>query len=209
MGGAHNEPGKFAELHRVYLDASMRGKGLGARLCERLEEWARGRGARRMLLWSDFRFTHGHTMYRERGYRVFGSREIADPDRSVEYGMERDLARPAAPPEDGDSLTGALRGSIRAVPLEKIAHDSSLWRRAQFAAAGIVDPRTLLSKGKPVHELPHPSIVFGPDALKGTAARIDCLVGDTETVVGFRRALGTDTIASIEEVIHPSCRLKP
>jgi GNAT superfamily N-acetyltransferase len=57
-----------AELHRLYVRSDMRGKGLGRMLTERMEYFARGRGATRMTLWSDTRFTSAHHLYHKLGY---------------------------------------------------------------------------------------------------------------------------------------------
>jgi GNAT superfamily N-acetyltransferase len=84
-------PGGAAELHRLYIDPASRGRGLGALLCGAAESWAAARGAGRMVLWSDVRFSHAHRMYAGRGYGLTGQRVIGDPDRSVEFGMERGL----------------------------------------------------------------------------------------------------------------------
>jgi putative acetyltransferase len=46
-----------AELHRLYVRQDVRGLGLATILTERMEHFARERGARRMILWTDTRFS--------------------------------------------------------------------------------------------------------------------------------------------------------
>ncbi|MBI3557608.1 MAG: GNAT family N-acetyltransferase [Deltaproteobacteria bacterium] len=89
-----------AELHRLYLAKEVRGQGLGTRLCDAAESWALNAGAKRMELWSDVRLVHGHALYRRRGYQIFASRILGDPDKSVEFGMRRLLATPPQPAQD-------------------------------------------------------------------------------------------------------------
>jgi putative acetyltransferase len=182
-----------AELHRLYLDPSARGQGLGALLCERMESWAAGRGILKMLLWSDVRFTHAHAMYRKRGYRIFGSRVLEDPDRSVEFGMARDLA--CAPAFAGDPLHEELREMIQTVPQSSARANPELWHKALHTAAGMLDPRKLVAAGRmrgAAHALPelHELPVADPAVLHVAARR---------TIVGFTARDGG-------VLWHPSCR---
>src|SRR5688572_27854012 len=55
------------EIKRVYLDSSLRGRGLGAMLVEHAFAWARAHGHRRARLWSDVKFTRAHVMYERLG----------------------------------------------------------------------------------------------------------------------------------------------
>lgn len=81
-----------AELHRLYVRPDRRGKGLGSRLVSHVEAHARGRGASRIVLWSDTRFTTAHRLYTRLGYvQREGQRELKDISSSWEYGFEKAL----------------------------------------------------------------------------------------------------------------------
>jgi putative acetyltransferase len=81
---------RTAELHRLYVRPDQRGLGLGSALVHQAETYARAAGARRMILWSDTRFTTAHRLYRRLGYRQLpGQRELSDISKSVEYGFEK------------------------------------------------------------------------------------------------------------------------
>ena len=85
------EPGT-AELHRLYVRPDQRGRGLGTLLVRQAEAHARGKGASRLILWSDTRFTTAHRLYTRLGYRQMPEpRELADISKSVEYGFEKSL----------------------------------------------------------------------------------------------------------------------
>lgn len=78
-------PGAAAEIKRLYVRASSRGRGLGRELVETALRWARERGARRMDLWTDTRFTLAHRLYESLGFRRGGERRLHDVNHSVEY----------------------------------------------------------------------------------------------------------------------------
>jgi putative acetyltransferase len=83
---------RTAEIHRLYLDAHLRGRGLGRVLVETALAWARQQGFARMLLWSDTRFTASHRLYDRMGFARLGERTVPnDPNDSREYRFERDL----------------------------------------------------------------------------------------------------------------------
>ncbi|MBM4438983.1 MAG: GNAT family N-acetyltransferase [Candidatus Rokubacteria bacterium] len=77
------------EIKRVYLDASLRGRGLGQALVEHAIAWAVARGHTKITLWSDVKFTRSHRMYERLGFVRTGIRECDDIDRSCEYGFEK------------------------------------------------------------------------------------------------------------------------
>src|SRR5438552_8051046 len=79
------------EIKRVYLDASLRGQGLGKALIEHALNWASGRGHTRVKLWSDVKFTRSHIMYERLGFVRSVIRDCDDLDRSREYGFEKVL----------------------------------------------------------------------------------------------------------------------
>ena len=83
---------RTAEIHRLYLDAHLRGRGLGRTLVETALAWARQQGFTRMLLWSDTRFTASHRLYDRMGFARLGERTLPnDPNDSREYRFERDV----------------------------------------------------------------------------------------------------------------------
>ena len=77
-----------AELRMLYVRAAARRSGLGGRLLAVAEDEARQRGARRIQLWSDTRFTTAHRFYERRGP---ATRELHDLSASVEYLFSKDL----------------------------------------------------------------------------------------------------------------------
>ncbi|MEP6696969.1 MAG: GNAT family N-acetyltransferase [Pseudonocardiales bacterium] len=75
------------ELKSLYVAPSARRRGLGERLTRLVEQKAARRGAGRLILWSDTRFTDAHRLYERLGYRRLpGTRELHDLSQSVEYG---------------------------------------------------------------------------------------------------------------------------
>ncbi len=81
-----------AEMKRLYVPKSLRGKGIGGRLLDRFVVWARSVGATRAILWSDKRFTAAHRLYQRAGFRVMGDRICpGDPDHSDEFGYSAEL----------------------------------------------------------------------------------------------------------------------
>lgn len=81
------------ELKRLYVRADARGRGIGAWLVGQVEQVARERGADRVVLWSDTRFTAAHRLYERLGYEPTGeTRELDDPSDTTEYRFGRDLA---------------------------------------------------------------------------------------------------------------------
>jgi GNAT superfamily N-acetyltransferase len=84
-----------AELHRLYVRPDMRGRGLGNLLTARIEAFARERGATRMILWSDTRFTTAHGLYERLGYaRGAATRSLGDISQSREFFFEKALSEP-------------------------------------------------------------------------------------------------------------------
>lgn len=78
-----------AELHRLYLDAGLRGRGVGQALVEAVLAWCRAEGVRHLVLWSDTRFDRAHRLYERLGFRRTGERALEDVNRSREYRYER------------------------------------------------------------------------------------------------------------------------
>jgi putative acetyltransferase len=82
--------GEAAEILRLYVLPAWRRRGLARRLCDEAIAWARGRGARRIELWSDTRFTAAHELYRGMGFTQEGRRSLDDANRSEEFRFYRD-----------------------------------------------------------------------------------------------------------------------
>jgi RimJ/RimL family protein N-acetyltransferase len=83
---------RTAELHRLYLDASLRGRGIGRALVETVLTWTRDEGLERLVLWSDTRFEQSHRLYRRLGFAQLGERTVeGDLNDSREYRFERDV----------------------------------------------------------------------------------------------------------------------
>jgi GNAT superfamily N-acetyltransferase len=81
-----------AELHRLYLAADLRGRGLGRALVETILDWCRSHGITRLVLWSDTRFEQAHRLYTRLGFRQQGERELpGDPNQTREYRFERQV----------------------------------------------------------------------------------------------------------------------
>ena len=79
------------ELHRLYVDAAARGRRLGQALVETVRDWCGRHGMTRLILWSDTRFTHAHTLYERLGFERTGERTMTDVNRSREYRYERSV----------------------------------------------------------------------------------------------------------------------
>ena len=81
---------RSAELHRLYLDAALRGRGTGRALVEAVLDWCRARRVDRLVLWSDTRFDRAHRLYERMGFRRTGERALpGDVNQTREYGFER------------------------------------------------------------------------------------------------------------------------
>jgi GNAT superfamily N-acetyltransferase len=79
-----------AELHRLYLDAGLRGRGTGHALMEAALAWCRAQGIRYAILWSDTRFDQAHRLYTRMGFARTGERTVPDDaNASREYRFER------------------------------------------------------------------------------------------------------------------------
>jgi N-acetylglutamate synthase-like GNAT family acetyltransferase len=79
-----------AELHRLYLDVALRGRGLGHALVETVLAWCRAEEIAQLILWSDTRFTDAHRLYARMGFRQTAERELpGDPNQTREYRYER------------------------------------------------------------------------------------------------------------------------
>lgn len=78
------------ELSRLYVAAPYRGTGLAAQLLGLAEDHAVARGANRLVLWSDTRFTRAHRFCEKHGWRRTGeTRSLADLSATVEFRYEK------------------------------------------------------------------------------------------------------------------------
>jgi GNAT superfamily N-acetyltransferase len=81
-------PGCY-ELAKMAVAPSARGKGYGDALMERCVDWAREKGAKRILILSNTVLTPAITLYRKHGFRQTGT---GSPDyQRCNIEMERDL----------------------------------------------------------------------------------------------------------------------
>lgn len=85
------------ELSKVYLASELRGSGLATSLLDTAITFAKARGAKRVILYSDTRFTRGHAFYAKHGFvQIPGTRVLHDVSHSLEFGFVRDLMETAA-----------------------------------------------------------------------------------------------------------------
>jgi GNAT superfamily N-acetyltransferase len=77
-----------AELKRLYVYARCRGMGIGHALTGRFLDWARSKGCRRAVLWSDKKLVLAHRLYTAAGFHIVGERICpGDPDQAEEWGF--------------------------------------------------------------------------------------------------------------------------
>ena len=84
--------GDAAELKTLYVSTLLRRQGWGQKLSDMVIGYARARGCRRMILWSDTRFTDAHRLYTRLGFHQLDeTRDLHDSNNSIEYGFEREI----------------------------------------------------------------------------------------------------------------------
>jgi GNAT superfamily N-acetyltransferase len=71
--GVRKKEGRTCELKRLYLRSTERGTGLGQRLYEHAEAFARSAGYERIWLESSRRFARAHRLYRRNGFVLLES----------------------------------------------------------------------------------------------------------------------------------------
>lgn len=79
------------EMKTLYVHPAARRQGLARRLAEMAIEHARSGGMRRMILWSDTRFTRAHALYASMGFAKEGERDLHDSNNSREFGWWKEL----------------------------------------------------------------------------------------------------------------------
>ena len=81
------------ELKRLYVDASMRRRGLATALLQLVMEKAQECGASRLDLWSDTRFIEAHAFYQRHGFVGPGeTRDLNDPSHTTEFYFYKNIA---------------------------------------------------------------------------------------------------------------------
>jgi N-acetylglutamate synthase-like GNAT family acetyltransferase len=85
------------EVKTIYVHPLARRQGLARRLTELAIEHARQAGRRKMILWSDTRFTKAHALYASMGFIRDGERDLHDSNHSREFGYWKAIPeRPAS-----------------------------------------------------------------------------------------------------------------
>ena len=122
-------PDRGVQLHKLYVRADARRKGMGGALCDLVENGARQSGATRVELWSDTRFETAHLIYERRGYvRGSQTRELHDKSDTVEYFFRKDLM---ITPEDLERIARHLQeypSAVRKI-VAGLPEDVLRWRK--------------------------------------------------------------------------------
>jgi N-acetylglutamate synthase-like GNAT family acetyltransferase len=80
------------ELKSLYVEAAQRRAGLARSLVALVESAAIERGTRRIIVWSDSRFSNSHRFYERLGYWPTGqSRDLNDLSKTTEYGFAKEV----------------------------------------------------------------------------------------------------------------------
>ena len=89
---ACDSEGDYVELKKMYLESSVRGRGLATKLVALVEDHARALGIARIECWSDTRFETAHAVYEHLGYvRRPDTRELHDLSNTIEFGFVKSL----------------------------------------------------------------------------------------------------------------------
>ncbi|HEY7650024.1 MAG TPA: GNAT family N-acetyltransferase [Methylomirabilota bacterium] len=95
--GVERVDDRTAELHRLYVDAAARRRGMGQALVQAVLDWCRTQRIARLVLWSDTRFDRSHRLYARMGFGQGGERVVpGDVNHSREYYFERPVESPGA-----------------------------------------------------------------------------------------------------------------
>ena len=92
-------PGKsgapMVEAKKIYVSRTLRRRGGGRALMEKVEEHARAIGAGALEIWTDTRFVEAHAFYERLGYRRTGrQRDLNDLSNTTEYHYRKLLREP-------------------------------------------------------------------------------------------------------------------
>ncbi len=79
------------ELRCLYIHPKFRRQGWGRRLSDMTVDLARQAGKKRLILWSDTRFSAAHQLYHSMGFTQRGTRDLHDSNHTIEYGFELKL----------------------------------------------------------------------------------------------------------------------
>ena len=74
------EVGAFCEIRGLVVTERMRGGGVGARLVEAAEEWARAKGVRKIRVRSNVVRERTHRFYERLGYSVTKAQKVFDKE---------------------------------------------------------------------------------------------------------------------------------
>lgn len=72
------ESGTFAEITGLVVAEALRGRGIGARLVDAAESWARERGVARIRVRSNSVRAETHRFYERRGYAIAKTQHVFD-----------------------------------------------------------------------------------------------------------------------------------
>lgn len=123
------------EICRLYVAAAQRGTGLAPRLLAVAEDHARRGGARRMVLWTDTRFTAAHGFYEKAGYVRQGAIRILDDlSKSLEFRYSKPSAGLVVEALDAAAASSAER-RLAALMVDCVAGGASVSYRAPLSPA--------------------------------------------------------------------------
>lgn len=87
-----DRPGAF-EIWRVYVDASVRGRGIGGQLLEFAEGYAQKHGYTQAVIWAFRENIRAAAFYRGRGYRPDKEEYLGEPYRAWGIRLRKQLNR--------------------------------------------------------------------------------------------------------------------
>ena len=146
-------------------------------------------------MWSDVRFLHAHALYDNRGYRIFSSRILDDPDRIVEYGMSMDIQN--RPPE-ADPLTKELKESIKMINFNDAEKNPDLMHKIRYVGIVIYDPRKFLSSKNNIEQKEFDIRLLFVEVREIKSDEIKIFVGSADTPIGFFHQIAGG-------IFHPAC----
>ncbi len=144
-----SEDADVIELKGLYVAREQRGTGVADRLLDTVEAAARARGAGRLVLWSDTRFTRAHRFYEKHGYVAAGAvLALADKSNSLEYPYAKPMVPVCVQRLDAPAALSAVRAladilvatvddgaSVSFLPPLLRADAEAFWRATAHAVA--------------------------------------------------------------------------